>query len=58
MTAALAAEKAIYEYAGTVAYLASDDSGFVTGSSFPANGGIAPVTVDVRFVVSDGDEGH
>jgi NAD(P)-dependent dehydrogenase (short-subunit alcohol dehydrogenase family) len=29
------------EYAGTVAYLASDDSGFVTGSSFPVNGGIA-----------------
>ena len=28
------------EYAGTVAYLASDDSGFVTGSSFPLNGGI------------------
>jgi NAD(P)-dependent dehydrogenase (short-subunit alcohol dehydrogenase family) len=28
------------EYAGTVAYLASDDSGFVTGSSFPVNGGI------------------
>lgn len=28
------------EYAGTVAYLASDDSGFVTGSSFPINGGI------------------
>jgi NAD(P)-dependent dehydrogenase (short-subunit alcohol dehydrogenase family) len=28
------------EYAATVAYLASDDSGFVTGSSFPVNGGI------------------
>jgi NAD(P)-dependent dehydrogenase (short-subunit alcohol dehydrogenase family) len=28
------------EYAGTVAYLASDDSGFVTGCSFPLNGGI------------------
>jgi NAD(P)-dependent dehydrogenase (short-subunit alcohol dehydrogenase family) len=28
------------EFAGTVAYLASDDSGFVTGSSFPLNGGI------------------
>lgn len=28
------------ELAGTVAYLASDDSGFVTGSSFPLNGGI------------------
>ncbi|MGA8369149.1 MAG: SDR family oxidoreductase [Acidimicrobiales bacterium] len=28
------------EYAGTVAYLASDDSGFVTGTSFPINGGI------------------
>ena len=28
------------ELAGTVAYLASDDSGFVTGSSFPVNGGI------------------
>jgi NAD(P)-dependent dehydrogenase (short-subunit alcohol dehydrogenase family) len=28
------------ELAGTLAYLASDDSGFVTGSSFPLNGGI------------------
>ncbi len=28
------------EFAGTVAYLASEDSGFVTGSSFPVNGGI------------------
>jgi NAD(P)-dependent dehydrogenase (short-subunit alcohol dehydrogenase family) len=28
------------ELAGTVAYLASDDSGFVTGASFPINGGI------------------
>ena len=28
------------EHAGTVAYLASDESGFVTGSSFPLNGGI------------------
>ena len=28
------------ELAGTVAYLASDDSGFVTASSFPLNGGI------------------
>jgi NAD(P)-dependent dehydrogenase (short-subunit alcohol dehydrogenase family) len=30
----------LHEFAGTVAYLASDDSGFVTGSSFPLNGGI------------------
>jgi NAD(P)-dependent dehydrogenase (short-subunit alcohol dehydrogenase family) len=30
----------LQEFAGTVAYLASDDSGFVTGSSFPINGGI------------------
>lgn len=30
----------IEELAGTVAYLASDDSGFVTASSFPLNGGI------------------
>jgi NAD(P)-dependent dehydrogenase (short-subunit alcohol dehydrogenase family) len=28
------------EYAATVAYLASDDSGFVTASSFPVHGGI------------------
>lgn len=28
------------EIAGTVAYLASDDSGFVTGSAFPLDGGI------------------
>jgi NAD(P)-dependent dehydrogenase (short-subunit alcohol dehydrogenase family) len=28
------------EFAGTVAYLASDDAGFVTGASFPINGGI------------------
>jgi NAD(P)-dependent dehydrogenase (short-subunit alcohol dehydrogenase family) len=28
------------ELAGTVAYLASDDSGFVTGASVPINGGI------------------
>ena len=28
------------ELAGTVAYLASDDSGFVTGSAFPVDGGI------------------
>jgi NAD(P)-dependent dehydrogenase (short-subunit alcohol dehydrogenase family) len=28
------------EIAGTVAYLASDDSGFVTASEFPINGGI------------------
>jgi NAD(P)-dependent dehydrogenase (short-subunit alcohol dehydrogenase family) len=28
------------ELAGTVAYLASDDSGFVTASAFPINGGI------------------
>jgi NAD(P)-dependent dehydrogenase (short-subunit alcohol dehydrogenase family) len=28
------------ELAGTVAYLASDDSGFVTGSAFPLDGGI------------------
>ena len=30
----------IEELAGTVAYLASDDSGFVTASSFPLDGGI------------------
>jgi NAD(P)-dependent dehydrogenase (short-subunit alcohol dehydrogenase family) len=30
----------LQELAGTVAYLASEDSGFVTGSSFPLNGGI------------------
>ena len=30
----------IEELAGTVAYLASDDAGFVTASSFPLNGGI------------------
>jgi NAD(P)-dependent dehydrogenase (short-subunit alcohol dehydrogenase family) len=29
------------ELAGTVAYLASDDAGFVTGSAFPIDGGIA-----------------
>jgi NAD(P)-dependent dehydrogenase (short-subunit alcohol dehydrogenase family) len=28
------------ELAGTVAYLASDDSGFVTGAAFPLDGGI------------------
>ena len=28
------------EMAGTVAYLASDDSGFVTGAAFPLDGGI------------------
>jgi NAD(P)-dependent dehydrogenase (short-subunit alcohol dehydrogenase family) len=28
------------ELAGTVAYLASDDSGFITGSAFPLDGGI------------------
>lgn len=28
------------ELAGTVAYLASDDAGFVTASVFPVNGGI------------------
>jgi NAD(P)-dependent dehydrogenase (short-subunit alcohol dehydrogenase family) len=28
------------EIAGTVAYLASDDAGFVTGSAFPIDGGI------------------
>ena len=28
------------ELAATVAYLASDDAGFVTGSIFPINGGI------------------
>ena len=28
------------ELAGTVAYLASDDAGFVTGSAFPVDGGI------------------
>jgi NAD(P)-dependent dehydrogenase (short-subunit alcohol dehydrogenase family) len=30
----------LQELAGTVAYLASEDSGFVTESSFPLNGGI------------------
>ena len=30
----------IEELAGTVAYLASDDAGFVTASTFPINGGI------------------
>jgi NAD(P)-dependent dehydrogenase (short-subunit alcohol dehydrogenase family) len=29
------------ELAGTVAYLASDDAGFVTGSAFPVDGSIA-----------------
>ena len=34
------------ELAGTVAYLASDDAGFVTGSAFPVDGGIpAALTV-------------
>jgi NAD(P)-dependent dehydrogenase (short-subunit alcohol dehydrogenase family) len=28
------------ELAGTVAYLASDDSGFITGAAFPVDGGI------------------
>lgn len=28
------------ELAGTVAYLASDDAGFVTGAAFPLDGGI------------------
>jgi NAD(P)-dependent dehydrogenase (short-subunit alcohol dehydrogenase family) len=28
------------ELAGTVAYLASDDAGFITGAAFPLNGGI------------------
>jgi NAD(P)-dependent dehydrogenase (short-subunit alcohol dehydrogenase family) len=28
------------ELAGTVAYLASDDAGFVTGAAFPIHGGI------------------
>ncbi len=32
---------ALEEPAGTVAYLASDDSGFVTGAAFPLDGGIA-----------------
>ena len=31
---------ALEELAGTVAYLASDDSGFVTGGAFPLDGGI------------------
>ena len=30
----------VEELAGTVAYLASDDAGFVTASVFPINGGI------------------
>ncbi|TLU70884.1 SDR family oxidoreductase [Lichenicoccus roseus] len=30
----------VEEFAATIAYLASDDSGFVTASSFPLNGGI------------------
>jgi NAD(P)-dependent dehydrogenase (short-subunit alcohol dehydrogenase family) len=29
------------ELAGTVAYLASDDSGFITGAAFPLDGGIS-----------------
>jgi NAD(P)-dependent dehydrogenase (short-subunit alcohol dehydrogenase family) len=29
-----------FELAGTVAYLASDDAGFVTASAFPIEGGI------------------
>ena len=28
------------ELAGTVAYLASDDSGFITGAAFPLDGSI------------------
>jgi NAD(P)-dependent dehydrogenase (short-subunit alcohol dehydrogenase family) len=31
----------VEEIAGTVAYLASDDAGFVTASAFPVDGGIA-----------------
>ena len=31
---------AVEELAATAAYLASDDAGFVTASSFPLNGGI------------------
>ncbi|MGI8486351.1 MAG: SDR family oxidoreductase [Thermomicrobiales bacterium] len=31
----------IKEVAGTVAYLASDDAGFVTASAFPIDGGIS-----------------
>lgn len=30
----------VEEVAGTVAYLASDDAGFVTASAFPLDGGI------------------
>jgi NAD(P)-dependent dehydrogenase (short-subunit alcohol dehydrogenase family) len=30
----------VEELAGTVAYLASDDAGFVTASTFPIDGGI------------------
>ena len=30
----------VEEFVATIAYLASDDSGFVTASSFPLNGGI------------------
>jgi len=29
------------ELAGTVAYLASDDAGFITGAAFPLHGGIS-----------------
>jgi NAD(P)-dependent dehydrogenase (short-subunit alcohol dehydrogenase family) len=31
------------ELAGTVAYLASEDSGFITGAAFPVDGGITSV---------------
>ena len=37
----------VEELAATAAYLASDDAGFVTASSFPLNGGIPGV-----FIVS------
>ena len=30
----------LHEFTATAAYLASDDAGFVTASSFPLNGGI------------------
>lgn len=44
------------ELAATAAYLASDDAGFVTASSFPLNGGIpGAFTVPSGLVKSDAD---